>query len=133
MLEYVFFDSRPRDQFISQLNELGIDVEYKDKGEELLVLIQDDLSDSTVDRIEGFFVDTLPLSEALMAEAEGVDSFDVAAVEVKLKSGELVMASVDSNSLAKVLSVLDFDELSGFVDAITQAVETPDFRPICKR
>lgn len=133
MLEYVFFDPRPRDLFISQVKGLGVDSQLQQKGEELLVLLPDDLNEELNDQIEDFFMATLDMSEELMAEAEGVKSFNATGVEVKLKSGESVMASVDAKVLAKLLSVLSFDELADFVDSITTAVEEPDYRPICKR
>ncbi|ATX82141.1 hypothetical protein Ga0123462_1277 [Mariprofundus ferrinatatus] len=133
MLEYVFFDPRPRDLFIAQVNELGVATLLKEKGDELLVLLPDDLDEVTNDRIEALFMATLDMSEALMAEAEGVKSFNATGVEVKLANGDSVMASVDAKILAKLLSVLSFDELASFVDSITRAVEEPDYRPICKR
>ncbi|WP_157821295.1 hypothetical protein [Mariprofundus ferrinatatus] len=105
----------------------------KEKGDELLVLLPDDLDEVTNDRIEALFMATLDMSEALMAEAEGVKSFNATGVEVKLANGDSVMASVDAKILAKLLSVLSFDELASFVDSITRAVEEPDYRPICKR
>lgn len=115
MLEYVFFDPRPRDLFISQVNELGVETELTQKGEELLVLLSDELDEEITDRIESFFMDTLQMSEDLMAEAEGVESFVVSGVEVKLKNGDAVMACVDAKILEKLLSVLDFDELADFM------------------
>jgi len=133
MLEYVFFDPRPRDLFISQVHELGIETRLKEKGEELLVLLSDDLDEDVVDQVETFFMSTLDMSEELMAEAEGVNSFNATGVEVKLANGDSVMASVDAKILAKLLSVLSFEELADFVDSITSAVEKPDYRPICKR
>ncbi len=133
MLEYVFFDPRPRDQFIAGVHELGVQTELKEKGEELLVLLSDDLDQVTADAIEECFMATLSMSEALMAEAEGVDSFDTTGVEVKLKDGTAVIASVDAKVLGKVLSVLNYGELSHFVDSITSAVENPDQRALCKR
>lgn len=133
MLEFVFFDPRPRDLFVEQVRALGVETALKGKGEELLVLLPDDLDEATNEQIEGYFMATLDMSEALMAEAEGVESFDATGVEVKLADGRSVMASVDAKILGKILSVLDYDELGRFVDSITSAVESPDFRPICKR
>lgn len=133
MLEFVFFDSRPRDLFVTQVEQLGVSTTLSEKGEELLVSVADDLDDQLNNQIEDYFMATLDLSEQLMAEAEGVESFDATGVEVKLKSGDAVMASVDAKILEKVLSVLDFDELALFVDSISNAVEEPDYRPICKR
>jgi hypothetical protein len=132
MLEFVFFDPRPRDVFLSQLKEDGVEFECCQKGEELLVLLSDDIESNTMDRIEQHYEDTLQMSEQLMAETEGVDHFSMAGIEVNLKNGP-VIATVDSKLLAKLMSVLNFDELGSFVDSIARAAEEPDMRPLCKR
>ena len=132
MLEFIFFDPRPRDVFLSQLKEAGVEFECCQKGDELLVMLRDDLEPNIVDRVEIFYESTLQMSEQLMAEAEGVDHFNLAGVEVNLKIGP-VIATVDSKLLAKLMSVLDFDELGRFVDSIAMAAENPDMRPLCKR
>lgn len=132
MLEFVFFDPRPRDVFLAQIKELGIEFECCQKGDELLVLLSDDIESGTMDRIEQYYEGTLQMSEQLMAEAEGVDHFNMAGVEVNLKNGP-VIATVDSKLLEKLLSVLNFDELGRFVDSIAKAAEEPDMRPLCKR
>ncbi len=132
MLEFVFFDSRPKAIFLGQLKEVGLVFECRQKGEELLVLLSDDIESDSIDQVEKFYEATLQMSEELMAESEGVDHFSLAGVEVKLKNGP-VMATVDSKLLEKLLSVLSFDELGQFVDSIARAAEEPDLRPLCKR
>lgn len=132
MLEFVFFDSRPKDIFLAQLSDIGLAFECRQKGEELLVLLSDDIESEAIDQVEEYYEATLQMSEDLMAEAEGVDHFSLAGVEVKLKNGP-VMATVDSKLLAKLMSVLNFDELGRFVDSIAKAAEEPDMRPLCKR
>jgi len=132
MLEFVFFDPRPRDQFLARLDKMEVESECRQQGEELLVLVAEDLGDELLERIEWCYEATFDLAEQLMAEAEGVEHFSAAGVEVQLKSGPVV-ASVDAKLLQKVLTVLDFDELGRFVDAIARAVEEPDLRPLCKR
>lgn len=132
MLEFVFFDPRPRDLFLARLGEMGVESECRQQGEELLVLLAEDLGDEVLEQIESHYEATFDLAEQLMAEAEGVEHFSVAGVEVHLKEGPVV-ASVDARLLEKILSVLDFDELGRFVDAIAKAVEEPDRRPLCKR
>jgi hypothetical protein len=132
MLEFVFFDPRPRDVFLSQLKEDGVEFKCCQKGEELLVLLSDDIESDTMDQIEQHYEGTLQMSEQLMAEAEGVDHFSMAGIEVNLKNGP-VIATVDSKLLAKLMSVLSFDELGSFVDSIARAAEEPDMRPLCNR
>lgn len=132
MLEYVFFDPKPRDEFLEKVNALGVISECCQKGDELLVLLSDELDSDMLDLIEGYYELTFQMSEALMAEAEGVEHFNLAGVEVNLKSGP-VIATVDAKLLAKLMSVLDCNELGRFVDSIARAVEEPDLRPLCKR
>lgn len=132
MLEFVFFDPRPRDFFLGRLREMGVEFKCRQKGEELLVLLPDDTEAVLMECIEAYYEETFDLSEQLMAEAEGVDHFDLAGVEVNLKEGP-VIASVDAKLLQKLLTVLSFEELGRFVDSIARAVEQPDSRPLCKR
>lgn len=132
MLEFVFFDPRPRDVFLSQLKVDEVAFKCCQKGDELLVLLSDEIESGTMDKIEQYYEGTLQMSEALMAEAEGVEHFNMAGVEVNLKNGP-VIATVDSILLAKLMTVLDFDELGRFVDSIAKAAEEPDLRPLCKR
>ena len=132
MLEFVFFDPQPRDVFLAQLNESGVESECCQKGDELLVLLSDEIESGIMDQIERYYEGTLHMSEQLMAEAEGVEHFNMAGVEVNLKHGP-VIATVDSELLAKLMSVLSFDELGRFVDSIARAAEEPDMRPLCKR
>jgi len=131
MPEFIFFDPRPRDVFLAQLQEMEIEFKCCQKGNELLVLLRDDLESETLDRVEAFYKSTLQMSEELMAEAEGADHFSLAGVKVNLKNGP-VMAIVDSRLLEKMLPVLSFEELSRFVDSIARVAEEPDMRPLCK-
>lgn len=133
MLEYVFFDRRPRGLFLDVLRDNDVVFDLLDKEDELLVLIADDYPEALMAVIERCFESTLKMSETLMAEDEGVDSFEMAGVEVTLDQQTSVMASVDARVLEKILSVLNFDELSSFVDSISTAVLHPDHRPLCKR
>jgi len=132
MLEFVFFDPKPRDEFLAKVNALDVTSECCQKGDELLVLLSENLDADILDLIEGYYEVTFQMSEALMAEAEGVEHFNLAGVEVNLKNGP-VMATVDPKLLEKLLSVLSFEELGFFVDSIARAVEVPDTRPLCKR
>lgn len=132
MLEFVFFDERPKNVFLARLKEIGVESECCRKGEELLVLLRDDIEAGAIDQAEEFYEATLQMSEDLMARAEGIEHFNMAGVEVNLKNGP-VMATVDSKLLEKLLSVLSFDELGHFVDSIAKAAEEPDLRPLCKR
>ncbi len=133
MLEYVFFDERPSEQFTQFVKGLGLSPGYKVSGQdEYLVELPDTLDESVIEQVESHYEKMMGISEDLMAgEDEG--HYSAAAVQVSLADGSQIVASVEPILLQKVLRVLSYDELGTFVDAIAAAVEHPDSRPICKR
>lgn len=102
------------------------------QGRELLVLLSDETEAATMERIEKYYEETMRLSERLMAEEEGAEHVERAAIEVQLQEGPLLI-SVDAELLRKLLSAVSFEELGRFADSIARAVEEPDRRPLCKR
>jgi len=133
MLEYVFFDQRPFDQFLKHVKGLGLNPQSRvSDRDEYLVELPDDLNETVLESVESFYEKMMGISEDLMAE-EDSGHYSAAGVQVTLGDGSQILASVDPALLAKVLSVVSYDELSQFVDAVAAAVESPDSRPICKR
>lgn len=133
MLEYVFFDQRPFDQFSEHVKGLGLSPVCRvTDHDEYLVELPDDIDAAIVGRVEACYEKMMGISEALMA-AEDDSHYSAAGVQVSLSNGQHIVASVEPGLLKKVLSVLSYDELGAFVDSIAAAVESPDSRPICKR
>jgi hypothetical protein len=133
MLEYVFFDQRPLDRFSEFLKGLGLHPECRvTDREEYLVELPDDLDEPVIEQVEACYEKMMGLSEDLMAE-EDDGHYSAAAVQVSLPDGNEVVASIEPRLLQKVLSVLSYDELAAFVDAVAAAAVNPDSRPICKR
>ena len=52
---------------------------------------------------------------------------------VNLASGDTVYARVDPGLLGRIMQVLTPQELGEVVNAIVDAVENPDGRPLCHR
>jgi len=133
MLEYVFFDQHPFDQFLGYIKELGLNPESRvSDRDEYLVKLPDDMDEAQLERVEAFYEKMMGVSEELLADADEA-YYSAAGVQVSLADGSQILASVEPDLLKKVLSVLSYDELAQFVDAIGCAVENPDTRPICKR
>lgn len=135
MIEYIFFHPKPCDLFCQFLTEQNIPFENnKDETdvEGLLIAIADDLADAISDKIEGYYDELLEMDEALLVE-NPEDIIDQAGLAVTLNNGESTFASIDPDVLNRMLTVVSRDEVAGFIDAIVNAVEQPDQRPLCKR
>lgn len=133
MLEYVFFDQRPFDQFIAFVRELRLSPECTISGQdEYLVALPDDLEDGVIDQVEAHYEKMMGISEELMAEDDD-GHYSAAGVQVSLPDGSEIVASVEPGLLTKILTAISHEELGRFVDAIAAATLNPDSRPICKR
>ena len=136
-LEYIFFHKTPYEKFLQFLR--SIQVEPLKEGvdetdvEGLVVFIQDNLDESLSNEIEDYYDDMMDLNESLVAEEDEGDQMNNVGLAVSLADGRSVLASVDPAVLNRVLSVITHRQLGEMVDAIADAVENPDERPLCKR
>jgi len=137
LLEYIFFNRQPCDQFKQYLQ--GIGVETLKEGidetdvEAFTVYISDELEDDISEQIEAFYDQMMELDESLVIAHDDNDEYSQVGLAVTLNDGRSVMASVDPDVLNRVLTVISHDELGKLVDVIADAVENPDERPLCKR
>ena len=136
MLEYVFFHEEPVRRFNSFLTGLGLSAGNRDSGESLLVTLEEEsVDDETADRIDAFYDEMFDLDQQLYDSGTQEDSenFGSAGVVVNLMNGTSVYADVSPELLHKIMQALTPEELGDLVNAIADAVEQPDSRPLCKR
>lgn len=133
MLEYVFFDQRPWQDFIDYLKHLGVTLETARDDEEWLVYVPEELDDETDEKIEARYEILLEQNERLIADQLGTAHVDRAGVNVSLMDGRVVQAEVDPQLINRLLQVVSVEELGEFVSAIALAVEQGDERPLCQR
>ncbi len=132
MLEYAFFHAKPFDAFIAALKELGLQPQTVVEEDYWEVQLPEDLDDGVSDRVEQLYEQMMEWNQELHdAEADG--DYHTAGVVVNLNSGDVVYAQVDPAILGRIMSVLTPDEFGRVVDAIVDAVETPDERTLCQR
>lgn len=135
MIEYIFFHPKPCELFCQFLNQHNIP--YGNSTDEtdiegLLVCLADDLEEEISDKIESYYDELLEMDEDLLVE-NPEDTIDQAGLAVTLNNGESTFASINPDVLNRMLTVVTRDEVAGFIDAIVNAVEQPDERPLCKR
>jgi len=133
MLEYVFFDERPWARFADFARGQGLQPECSCGEDSLLVSLPEDTDDTVCDRLEAFYEQMMEMDEQIVAKLEGEGHQHSAGVTVSLGDGRSVLAAVDPGVLARVMTVLTSQEVGELVNAIVDAVEHPDERPMCKR
>jgi len=135
MLEYVFFDERPRDQFVTFLQEKSVELKLEEDEGLLKVWISEDLDDDLDEAIEDFYDDMMALNQQLYEDEsnEAEVGYNAAGIVLELNTGENVYAQVNPELLGRIMTVVTPDEFNTVVNAIVEAVENPDARTPCQR
>jgi len=137
MLDYIFFHLTPYQAFMEFLQDLDIKFhqsnEYQESTEEqgLMIIIDQELEDDLLEKVEDYYDQMMDLNGQLVS-AHDEDEISNAGIAVNLNDGHMVMARLEPSLVYKVSSVLSQDELMTLVNAVVDAVENPDDRPLCK-
>jgi hypothetical protein len=131
MLEYVFFDARPRQRFVDFLRFHQVPCDQLEDGDTFGVAIPEDTDAELLEAIEDRYDELMTLDQALVEADEADAGAHAAGVVLNLASGQSVYARVRPALLAKVMEVLTAEELGELVNAVVDAVEHPDARSLC--
>jgi hypothetical protein len=133
MLEYVLFAERLRERFTSWLDDNSIDYRTDGNGEELLVLIDEDIAADVQDRIDEQY-DLLLEESARIADEEddSPDAVHLVGIQFQRSDGVTGHVRITPELANRLHRCLDMIELQAFVQTVVDAVENPDNRPLCK-
>jgi hypothetical protein len=133
MLEYVVFAEQLRDRFTEWLDDNGIAYRTDGHGDELLVLIDEDLDEDVQDRIDELY-DILLEESARIADAEddSPDAVHLVGIQFQCSDGRVGLVRITPELANRLHRCLDMVELQAFVQTVVDAVENPDNRPLCK-
>ena len=133
MLEYVLFAEQLRDRFTKWLDDNGIAYRTAGDGDELLVLIDEDLDEDMQDRIDEQY-DLLLDENARLADEEddSPDAVHLVGIQFQRSDGRVGLVRVTPELANRLHRCLDMVELQAFVQSVVDAVENPDNRPLCK-
>ncbi|MBW5290798.1 MAG: hypothetical protein Rsou_1254 [Candidatus Ruthia sp. Asou_11_S2] len=136
MLDYIFFDAKLSNKFKDHLTKVGIEFKYEQdsafgsvQGE--IVSITDETSENLLDELQNLYDELQRELEKLLEQNDEGLVMSAAGMEVKLKDGKLCTLRVAPDIVARILTVLEFDELQAFVDNIAKSVEEPDNGHFC--
>ncbi len=133
MLDFVFFDPRTRRQFVDFIRARGLAAQQSEDDETYGVAVPEDLDDALLEAIEARYDELMALDQSLFEAGAAAAGEHAAGVLVTLMSGASVYAQVDPLLLGRIMEVLTPQEFGQVVDAIVDAVERPDPRPLCER
>jgi len=133
MLEYVLFAELLRDRFTSWLDDNGIDYRTAGDGEELLVLVAEDIDEDVQDRIDEQY-DLLLEESARIADEQddSPDAVHLVGIQFQRSDGVTGHVRITPELANRLHRCLDMVELQAFVQTVVDAVENPDNRPLCK-
>jgi len=134
MLEYVLFAEQLRDRFTKWLDDNGIVFRTAGDGDELLVLVAEDLDEDLQDRIDEQY-DLLLEESARLADAEdeSPDAIHLVGIQFQRSDGRVGLVRITPELANRLHRCLDMIELQAFVQTVVDAVENPDSGPLCRR
>jgi hypothetical protein len=134
VFDYFFHFPESRTRFTRFLEARKIPYQSRDDALGRIVAIPEDLDDAIVDAVECCYESSLQEQESLSSTLDDETSGKtVTALSVQLTGGQTVYASIPAEFMRRLLSVLSPEEIGQIVDAIANAVENPDPRPLCQR
>ena len=133
MLDFVFFNASTREQFVAFLAGLGVAAELSEDDESFGVAVAETLEETLLDSIEVRYDELMVVDQSLFEQQQTDAGQHTAGVVLNLKSGNTVYAEVDPLLLGRIMEVLSPEEFGDVVNAIVDAVENLDRRPLCKR
>lgn len=133
MLEYAFFHPKPCGLFCDFIEGKGLIPRLEQEDLSTNVLLPEELDDALLDQIEAYYDELLDMTEELTAGEDGEEYIHKVGIAVNLKDGRSVLAAVEPALVNKLLGSITLVELGDLVNAIVDAVENPDLRPLCKR
>ena len=134
MLEYVLFAEQLRDRFTRWLDDHGIAYRTGGEGDELLVLIGEDIDEDVQEEIDEQY-DLLLDASARLADAQdnAPDAVHLVGIQFQRGDGRIGQVRITPELANRLHRCLDMVELQAFVQTVVDAAENPDDGPLCRR
>ena len=134
MLEYIFFNKKTCHLFDESATSSGITPTIDCADECYTVKLPEDLDEVILEKLENYYDELLDMDRTLAEQQDdSSENIHAAGINIQLKDGRVVCASVAPELLNKIMQSISTDELNTLVCAIAKAVEDPDERGLCQR
>ena len=134
MIDYIFFHQKPCDMFLDFLKSKDIAPIIDNTDETFEVSLSEDIGDDLWDEIDEEYDRLLDMNQSIVDNDDSLDGdYTMTGVNVSLSDGTISQAFIKPELMNKLLSVLSLDEFDQILEAVTEAVESPDSRSFCER
>jgi hypothetical protein len=134
MLDYVLFAEPLRDRFTEWLDDNDIAYLTRGDGDELLVLVDEDLDEDLQERVDEQYELLLEASARLADdEDDSPDAVHLVGIRFQRSDGVIGQVRITPELANRLHRCLDMVELQAFVQTVVDAVEDPDSGPLCRR
>jgi hypothetical protein len=134
MLEYVLFATPLRDRFTKWLDDNNVVYRTAGDGNELLVLVDEDLDEEMQDRVDEMYDLLLDESAGIADEEDdSPDAVHLVGIQFQRSNGVVGMVRITPELANRLHRCLDMVELQALVQTVVDAVENPDNGPLCRR
>lgn len=134
MLDYVLFAEPLRDRFSQWLDDNCIAYRTREDGDELLVLVDEDLDEDLQDRVDEQYELLLEASARLADDEDNSpDAVHLVGIQFRRSDGVIGQVRITPELANRLHRCLDMVELQAFVQTVVDAVENPDSGPLCRR
>ena len=135
MLEYIFFNKTTCKLFEKYATSSEITVTIDCAEDCFTVRLSEDLDEDLLQKLEDYYDELMDMDRTLSEQQQESSARDIhtAGINIQLKDGRYVYASVSPVLLNKLMQCISTDELNTLVCAITEAVEDPDESSLCQR
>jgi hypothetical protein len=137
MLDYIFFNTLFSTKFENTLKEMNIP--YQTSTDEefgtlqgKIISIDEDTDEKILDKLQGFYDKLQDEQEVLLEQTDESLETNASGMEIDLSNGDKCTLRLPPEHVNKILSVLSFEELQGFVQLIANSVQNPDNNPFCQ-
>jgi len=135
MYEYVFFNDVLCGRFMAALMELGQPYEQRGGSEGHSVLVDEDIDDDMMERLEELYDALMDEQRLLLADEErdDADVIDRVGVQYSDPDGRVGQVHLDPDLVNRVLREMAIDELQALVQTVATQVLAGGAVALCKR
>jgi hypothetical protein len=133
MLEYIFFNKKTCQLFAKSATSSDITPIINCAESSFTVRLPEDLEEDLLQKLEDYYDELMEMDRTLTEQEGSAQDIHAAGINIQLKDGRYVYATVPPELLNRVMQCISTDELNTLVCAITEAVEDPDESSLCQR
>lgn len=137
MLEYLFFNQKIADKFISFLTDKGLEwSQHNDPMlDSIVIKTSEEIEDALWDELDDYHEELAPEDQKLLEDAlvDSETETNAAGIYIQLAGGGQTVAQINPEVMNRMLGVISMDEFNDFIETIVSSVESPDDSPICMK